>query len=677
MTLASRQLAALEAARLGHPLMPYGDPDPSAWWQPVWATGSLADQRCVRTLTGHNGQVAAVSAGISGGRFLAVSGGSDGVPRLWDVTNGQASFPPQHEFRGAIGSVALREVSGRPIAFTATSGTAYAWDLFSESIQPVLSGAKEPFKFVSNTERDKGTHMLLAFHNRVEWWDLADDQRIRRGPIDDGTHLFWQITVEGRVVLVTGDRHGTIGILDGWSLARLAPSISAHRGAITALSASMHDGCLFITSAGTDGRARLWNGMSGQQVGETKGVGRWHVTSVRSAYINGQQTLVTAGEDARIALWDAESGDQCAPPLVGHTDQITCLDLMVEGDRTYIVSAAADSDVRVWDVQEPVSPSRRPGHRGHVTCMHSDDRSVPVLLTGGGDGFVRRWRVEDPDEVCEPLLGGSLSFNTFTATAQNDTQIVITADSDEILIYNESGEPSDAPLTGHTGEVTALATATVDGRRVIVSGGDDHTVRLWDLARQSPVGEPLTGHEAGVLCVATAEMSGAPVALTGAMDCTVRVWNLGSHSQLGAMSGHTGWVWSVTAATLGGRLVAVSASADRTARIWDVFSERELFVLTGHTDVIFAVCTGTFNGHSVVFTGSHDRTVRTWDLRTGRQLGETLWFPHPVRALSTAAGDCLAIGFDWDVAVFRLTMEGWKQMERHPRPGKADDQKTP
>ena len=36
------------------------------------------------------------------------------------------------------------------------------------------------------------------------------------------------------------------------------------------------------------------------------------------------------------------------------------------------------------------------------------------------------------------------------------------------------------PLDGHTDDVTAVALGEVDGEPVVVSGGLDETVRLWD-----------------------------------------------------------------------------------------------------------------------------------------------------------------------------------------------------
>ena len=47
-----------------------------------------------------------------------------------------------------------------------------------------------------------------------------------------------------------------------------------------------------------------------------------------------------------------------------------------------------------------------------------------------------------------------------------------------------------ARMTGHTGPVWAVATGHLDGQDVIISGGDDRTVRIWDCAGQ-PVGKPI------------------------------------------------------------------------------------------------------------------------------------------------------------------------------------------
>ena len=69
--------------------------------------------------------------------------------------------------------------------------------------------------------------------------------------------------------------------------------------------------------------------------------------------------------------------------------------------------------------------------------------------------------------------------------------------------------------------------ALPDGSPVIVSGGDDATVRVWRLADGTPVGEPLRGHAGPVDAVAVGALpDGSPVIVSGGDDATVRVWRL-------------------------------------------------------------------------------------------------------------------------------------------------------
>ena len=60
-----------------------------------------------------------------------------------------------------------------------------------------------------------------------------------------------------------------------------------------------------------------------------------------------------------------------------------------------------------------------------------------------------------------------------------------------------SGTPVGDPFTGHAGWVNAVAVGELDGRPVVVSGGTDRTVRVWDLASGTPAGDPFTGHAGG------------------------------------------------------------------------------------------------------------------------------------------------------------------------------------
>src|SRR5206468_10410877 len=83
------------------------------------------------------------------------------------------------------------------------------------------------------------------------------------------------------------------------------------------------------------------------------------------------------------------------------------------------------------------------------------------------------------------------------------------------------------PVVGAVG-LLAVPVGVRQGRRVIISGGFDQTVRVWDLESGELALGPLTGHDDTVRAVAFGERFGQPVIVSGGYDGTVRVWDLES-----------------------------------------------------------------------------------------------------------------------------------------------------
>jgi WD40 repeat protein len=86
------------------------------------------------------------------------------------------------------------------------------------------------------------------------------------------------------------------------------------------------------------------------------------------------------------------------------------------------------------------------------------------------------------------------------AFSPNGRLLVSGSQDTTLRLWNaETGTPMGNPMTGHTAAVTDVAFGPGGGR--IVSRSDDHTLRLWDAATVAPVGPPMNAHNAYTLGV--------------------------------------------------------------------------------------------------------------------------------------------------------------------------------
>jgi len=166
-------------------------------------------------------------------------------------------------------------------------------------------------------------------------------------------------------------------------------------------------------------------------------------------------------------------------------------------------------------------------------------------------------------------------------------------------------------FSGHTDPVSCVAFAP-DGRSAL-SGSDDQTLRLWDVASGKEL-RRFEGHRDAVTAVAFS--ADGRFAASGSRDRTVRLWDVASGRERGRLEGHTGKVRCV-AFTPDGKTI-LSGCEDATLRLWDADTGKELRRLVGHTADVTAVAFAP-DGRQAL-SGSHDRSVRLWDVASGKEL---------------------------------------------------------
>src|SRR6185436_7114635 len=124
----------------------------------------------------------------------------------------------------------------------------------------------------------------------------------------------------------------------------------------------------------------------------------------------------------------------------------------------------------------------------------------------------------------------------------------------------------------HAGAVEALAAAGESGK-LFISSGADKAIRSFSLAFEKQI----AGHGGPVTSIAFVPPNSARI-LSGSDDGTVRVWDLAAGNQVAAL-GHGGPVTSIAVSSDGQRYA--SGSANNTAKLWNAGNNQQIAEMKG------------------------------------------------------------------------------------------------
>ncbi|EAT79675.2 hypothetical protein SNOG_12875 [Parastagonospora nodorum SN15] len=247
--------------------------------------------------------------------------------------------------------------------------------------------------------------------------------------------------------------------------------------------------------------------------------------------------------------------------------------------------------------------------------------------------------------------------------------IVVALDNAKIHVFDTVGDHQKT-LQGHVMGVWAM----VPWGDLLVSGGCDRDVRVWNLATGYPQ-FTLRGHTSTVRCL---KMSDANTAISGSRDTTLRIWDLKKGQCKHVLIGHQA---SVRCLEIHGDIV-VSGSYDTTAKIWSISEGKCLRTLTGHFSQIYAIAfdgkkiaTGSLDtsGHTslvgqlqmredILVTGGSDGSVRVWSLANYQAIHRLAAHDNSVTSLQFDNTRIVSGGSDgrvkvWDVKNGTLVRE--------------------
>ncbi len=280
--------------------------------------------------------------------------------------------------------------------------------------------------------------------------------------------------------------------------------------------------------------------------------------------------ILASGSRGETKLWDLAKGELIETlseypwVLSAKVNEVNSLAFSTDGQT--LVSVGADSTVKIWHTGALDLIDILHKHHGDVRCV-AFTPDGKMLATGGHDRQILFWNLRDRQ------VENTLSLDDTAAHSMvlsQDGKILITGSYRKIKVWETSSTlsqknlPDTQPiynLMGHSHIVTTLAISA--DAKFLVSGSQDQTIRVWNLATGELV-HTLKGHRDSVNAVALSPDE--QIIASGSADKTIKLWHLGSGELLGTFTGHANTVTALSFTASGEMLV--SGSLDKTIKIW-------------------------------------------------------------------------------------------------------------
>ncbi|MFI0714408.1 WD40 repeat domain-containing protein [Streptomyces inhibens] len=254
------------------------------------------------------------------------------------------------------------------------------------------------------------------------------------------------------------------------------------------------------------------------------------ILTIGAAVVDGRVVVGGGGDHQPFAQWDLASGAVRTYARYEHGGVASTTTMELDG-RTLFLSGCTGPAVHLWDASksdpDPAADEvELAGHGdgvGGVTAGRLWDR--PVVVSGAYDGSVLVWDIaaEEPltqfDDLDFVVRGVGL------VTVDGHARVVVAGGRALVMGDPDTGA-WEGPFAVPGDDIECMDVGVVDGLPVAVTGGEDGTVCVWDLAGRRLLGVPLTEHEKEVFAVRITHFDGRPVAVTAGRDRRMRLWDL-------------------------------------------------------------------------------------------------------------------------------------------------------
>ncbi|KAF9393863.1 cross-pathway control WD-repeat protein cpc2 [Podila verticillata] len=254
------------------------------------------------------------------------------------------------------------------------------------------------------------------------------------------------------------------------------------------------------------------------------------------------------------------------------------------------------------------------GHSGWVTAIATTAEAPDMILTSSRDKSIIVWSLTRDDEGNFGIPKKSLRGHNSAVqdvVISSDGQFALSASWDKTLrLWDLNTGNTTRRFVGHTNDVLSVS-FSADNRQ-IVSGSRDKTIKLWNTLGECKFNIQEDGHTEWVSCVRFSPNPANPVIVSGGWDKVVKVWELTKCKLRSNHIGHTGYINTVTVSPDGS--LCASGGKDGITMLWDLNEGKHLYSLEGKGDDIINAL--VFSPNRYWLCAATTSCIKIWDLES-------------------------------------------------------------